>query len=102
MSIEVSRPLQISKHADLKTREDGAILVLPERAIRLSGSAAEILQLVSKHRSVESILTLMRDRYPDAPEIEDEVLDFLEEMLRLGGLIDHGGHDSGEYRETTS
>ena len=88
MSLDLSRSLGISRHADLKTRKDGSVLVLPERAIRLGGSGAEILRLVAENRSVGFVLNAMRDRYPDSPEITAEVLGFIEEMLGLGGIID--------------
>ena len=91
MSLDLSRSLGISKHADLKTRKDGSILVLPERAIRLGGSGAEILGLVAEKRIVEAVLNAMRARYPDSSdssEVETEVLRVLEEMLSLGALVD--------------
>jgi hypothetical protein len=90
MSLDLSRSLGISRHADLKTRDDGSVLVLPERAIRLGGSGAEILRLVAEERKVESVLNAMRDRYPDSPdssELASEVLGFLEEMLGLGAIV---------------
>ena len=90
MSLDLSRSLGVSKHADLKTREDGSILVLPERAIRLGGSGAEILRLVAEERKVESVLNTMRARYPDSSgsaDVTTEVLRFLEEMLGLGGVV---------------
>ena len=95
MSLDPSRSLGLSRHADLKTRKDGPVLVLPERAIRIGGSGAEILRLVAEKRTVESILSAMRERYPDssdAPEVAAEVLGFLEEMLGLGALVDLGEH----------
>jgi hypothetical protein len=91
MSLDLSRSLGISKHADLKTRKDGSVLVLPERAIRIGGSGAEILRLVAEGRTVESVLSAMRERYPDSadtPDLAAEVLGFLEEMLGLGALTD--------------
>jgi hypothetical protein len=87
MSLDRSRTVEISPHADLKTREDGSILVLPERAIRLGGSGAEILRLVAEEKNIESILKAMRTRYPDSFEVANEILDFLEEMLGLGGIV---------------
>ena len=87
MSLELSRSLGLSRHADLKTRKDGTVLVLPERAIRLGGSGAEILGLVAEGRSGGSVLATMSDRYSDSPELASEVLAFLEEMLRLGGIV---------------
>jgi len=98
MSLDLSHSLGISRHADLKTREGGSILVLPERAIRLGGSGAEILRLVAENRRIESILSTMRDRYPDPPgssKLASEVLGFLEEMLGLGAIVylDEGSED---------
>ena len=97
MSLDLSRSLGISRHADLKTRQDGSILVLPERAIRLGGSGAEILRLVAEKRNVEAVLNTMRARYPDSSDslesspMTTEVLGFLEEMLSLGALVDLDG-----------
>ena len=103
MSLDPSRSVGLSKHAELKTRKDGSILVLPERAIRLGGSGAEILRLVIEQRVIESILGTMHDRYPgasdtsDASEITTEVMRFLDEMLSLGGIV-----YLGEYPEETA
>jgi len=78
--------LDLSRHAALKTRPDGDVLVLPERAIRLGGSGGEILRLCQGGRSRSEIVAEMRARYPETPEIETEVDHFLAEMLELGGL----------------
>jgi len=112
MSLDLSRSLALSRHADLKTRKDGPVLVLPERAIRIHGTGAEILRLVAEKRSVASVLSAMRERYPESsdsldapdafdapdspgslgspgsPDVESDVLGFLEEMLRLGALVE--------------
>jgi hypothetical protein len=100
MSLDPSRSVGLSKHAELKTRKDGSILVLPERAIRLGGSGAEILRLVTDQRKIESILSTMHARYPGASNasgITTEVMRFLDEMLSLGGIV-----DLGEYPEETA
>ena len=103
MSLDPSRSVGLSKHAELKTRKEGSILVLPERAIRLGGSGAEILRLVIEQRVIESILNTMHDRYPgasdtsDTSEVTTEVMRFLDEMLSLGGIV-----DLGEYPEETA
>lgn len=103
MSLDPSRSVGLSKHAELKTRKDGSVLVLPERAIRLGGSGAEILRLVIEQRRIASILSTMHARYPDSSDTSDtsdasdnsdssevatEVMRFLEEMLSLGGIVD--------------
>ena len=87
MNLDSSRALGLSKHADLKTRRDGCVLVLPERAIRIGGSGAEILRLVEQGRNARFVLAEMCDRYPDSPDVAAEVPRFLEEMLGLGGVV---------------
>ena len=82
-----ARRIGLSRHADLKSRAEGEILVLPEQAIRIGGSGAEILRLVEKERTVESLLKTMRERYPDSMELETEVLEFLERMISAKGVV---------------
>jgi pyrroloquinoline quinone biosynthesis protein D len=90
MSSPATRRLALSRHADLKQRGDDEILVLPERALRLSGSGGEILRLCDGSRSGGEIVGAMRGRYPGESGIEEEVLAFLEEMRTLGGLEERG------------
>ena len=76
----------LSRHASFKSRAEGDVLVLPERAIRIGGSGSEILRLCESGRTRAEIVDVMRSRYPETPEIEIEVERFLAEMLELGGL----------------
>lgn len=86
MSLDASLSLALSKHADLKKRAEGDILVLPERAIRIRGSGGEILRLVIEGGSAHSIAVAMRERYPESSGIESHVQEFLEQMLEVGGI----------------
>jgi pyrroloquinoline quinone biosynthesis protein D len=54
------------------------VLLLPERVIMLSESAAEILGLCDGTRSAEEIKAELRSRYPDA-KLDDDVNEFLED-----------------------
>ena len=78
----------LSPHAALKHRAQGDVLVLPEQAIRLGGSGAEILRLCDEPRTSEEIAMILRTRYPEASDLEEEVERFVEEMRSLGGLIE--------------
>ena len=62
------------------------LVVLPERAVKLSGSAREILALVDGERTAIEIAAAVRDRHPDVAGVGDDVHDFLDEMVRLGVL----------------
>ena len=95
MSLDLDRPITLWRHAALKTRRDGDVLVLPERAIRLGGSSSEILRLCGDGRTGQEIVSAMRSRYPETDGIDTEVITFLEEMLALGGLVG-AEHDVGE------
>lgn len=87
MSLDPARRIMLSRHAALKSREDGDVLVLPERALRIGGSGAEILRLCKGDDTAEAVVETMRARYPETSEIDREVLSFLEEMLELGGIV---------------
>ena len=87
MNLDKTRPLTLSRHADLKTRDEGDVLVLPEQAIRIGGSGGEILRLVIEGGTGASILARMQDRYPESADLESEVCHFLERMLTNGGII---------------
>ncbi len=103
LDFDLGLPLALSAHAAVKVRAEGALLVLPEHALRLGGSGAEILGLVgsgqtgdaarSGHagrlgRSGAAIVAAMRERYPDQAEsVESEVVRFLAEMIEIGGIV---------------
>ena len=60
--------------------------MLPERAVKLGGSAREILALVNGKRTAIEIAAELRDRHPEIAHVADDVHDFLDEMVRLGVL----------------
>ena len=76
----------LSRHADLKHRAQGDVLVLPERAIQLSGSGGEILALCDGTRTRDEIVRVLAERYPGTAGLAEEVERFLAEMSGLGGL----------------
>ncbi len=79
--------LALSRHAALKARRQGDVLVLPERGIRLGGSGGEILRLFDRPRSPNEIVTMLRERYPASESLETDVYAFLTQMRRLGALV---------------
>lgn len=91
MSFDPTRRLMISRHASLKSRAGGEVLVLPERALRVGGSGGEILRLCESRSGEgltgESIVEAMRARYPDTRGVDAEVLAFLSEMFQLGAIV---------------
>ena len=77
----------LSRHAALKIRAQGHVLVLPERAIRLEGSGGEILELVDGTRTRDEITAVLDERYPGTDGLAAEVDRFLGEMTAMGGVV---------------
>ena len=77
----------LSRHAALKSRREGDLLVLPERAIRLGGSGGEILRLFERPCRTDEAVARMRERYSESTELDQEVNAFVARMLRVGALV---------------
>lgn len=60
------------------------VLLYPEGMVKLNDSAAQILRLVNGERSVADIVATLHQRFPEVPDLEADVLDFLEAA--------HGNH----------
>jgi pyrroloquinoline-quinone synthase len=70
--------------AAAQLREGEPLVVLPERAVKLTGSGREILAACSGTRSVEEIAAFLRAPHPDAENVERDCYEFLEQMEKLG------------------
>ena len=71
-----------------EVREEHLLLV-PEGAVRLNPSAAQVLELCDGQRSVDDIVDVLSARYEGA-EIGDDVRDLVDGMAQRGLLIDAG------------
>ena len=66
---------------------DGVLTaVVPERAVRLNESGAEILAFCDGKRTADEVATELRRRHPEESGIEPDVHSFLADMERLGVL----------------
>ncbi len=59
--------------------QDCYVLLYPEGMIKLNGSAGEIMSMIDGRRSVESIITALKEKFPDAKGIEQDIIEFLED-----------------------
>jgi pyrroloquinoline-quinone synthase len=75
-----------ARAAQARLEDPEPLVVLPERAVKLAGSAREILALVDGKRSALAIAATVRERHPEIDRVADDVHDFLDEMVRLGVL----------------
>jgi hypothetical protein len=81
-----ARP-RLSPHALARLPDAEPMLVLPERALKLSGSGSEIVALCDGTRSALAIAEAQRARHPDAPRAFDDTHEFLDALVREGALV---------------
>ncbi|MBV9002707.1 MAG: pyrroloquinoline quinone biosynthesis peptide chaperone PqqD [Solirubrobacterales bacterium] len=72
-----------------EVREEHLLLV-PEGAVRLNPSAAEVLELCDGARSLDDIVGVLADRYGDA-DVRADVQELVDAMAQRGLLVDAAG-----------
>lgn len=63
------------------------LLLVPEGAVRLNSTAAEVLGLCDGERSLDDIVSVLTARY-DAADVRDHVRELVEAMARKGLVVD--------------
>jgi pyrroloquinoline quinone biosynthesis protein D len=69
-----------------EVREEHVLLV-PEGAVRLNRSAAEVLELCDGERSLEDIVGTLSERYEGA-DVGDDVRGLVDAMAKRGLVVD--------------
>jgi pyrroloquinoline-quinone synthase len=79
---------RLSRHALLRVDEQdaGALVVLPERGVKIGGSGREIVALCDGVRTTRELVAALRERHPEAAGLEEDVYAFVDQMLGLGVL----------------
>ena len=65
---------------------DEHLLLVPEGAVRLNETAAQVLELCDGERSLDDIASVLRARYEGA-EVLDDVRELVEAMAQRGLVI---------------
>jgi pyrroloquinoline quinone biosynthesis protein D len=65
------------------------VLLIPEGAVRLNPSAAEVLELCDGERSLDDIVGALSARYEGA-DVGDDVLELVDAMAQRGLVVDAG------------
>jgi pyrroloquinoline quinone biosynthesis protein D len=63
------------------------LLLIPEGAVRLNPTAAEVLELCDGERSVDDIAGELAARY-DGADLRDDVVELVDAMTQKGLLVD--------------
>ena len=57
--------------------QEAYVLLYPEGRVKRNGSAGGILSVWNGERSVAEIIGLLTEKFPEAPDIETDIIDFL-------------------------
>jgi pyrroloquinoline quinone biosynthesis protein D len=63
------------------------LLLIPEGAVRLNPTAAEVLELCDGERSLDDIVGALSARYEGA-DVRDDVVDLVDAMVEKGLVVD--------------
>ena len=63
------------------------VLLIPEGAVRLNPTAAEVLELCDGERSLDDIVGALSARY-DGADVRADVLELVEAMAQRGLVVD--------------
>ena len=63
------------------------LLLIPEGAVRLNPSAAEVLELCDGGRSLDEIVGVLSARYEGA-DVRDDVFELVDAMAQKGLVVD--------------
>ena len=63
------------------------LLLIPEGAVRLNPTAAEVLELCDGERSLEDIVGALSERYQGA-DVREDVVELVDAMAQRGLVVD--------------
>jgi pyrroloquinoline quinone biosynthesis protein D len=63
------------------------ILLIPEGAVKLNPTAAQVLELCDGERSLDDIADALSERY-DGADVRDDVAELVDAMAQKGLLVD--------------
>jgi pyrroloquinoline quinone biosynthesis protein D len=63
------------------------LLLIPEGAVRLNPTAAEVLELCDGERSLDDIVSALSERYQGA-DVRDDVVELVDAMAQKGLVVD--------------
>jgi pyrroloquinoline quinone biosynthesis protein D len=63
------------------------VLLIPEGAVRLNPTAAEVLELCDGERSLDAIVGELSARY-DGADVRDDVQELVDAMVQRGLVVD--------------
>jgi pyrroloquinoline quinone biosynthesis protein D len=62
------------------------VILFPEGMVKLNGGAGEVLNLVDGKRAVADIITELKAKFPDAPDLDQDIIGMLELAIEKAWL----------------
>ncbi len=62
------------------------VILFPEGMVKLNGGAGEVLNQVDGKRSVADIVAILKAKFPDAPDLEQDIVGMIELALEKAWL----------------
>ena len=80
MSIQQTDIYAIALHHRFQWEEaqNCYVILFPEGMVKLNGGAGEVLNLLDGERTVADIVTELKAKFPDAPDLDQDIIGMLE------------------------
>jgi pyrroloquinoline quinone biosynthesis protein D len=62
------------------------VILFPEGMVKLNGGAGEVLSLVDGKRNVADIVTELKAKFPDAPNLDQDIIGMLDLAMEKAWL----------------
>ena len=62
------------------------VILFPEGMVKLNGGAGEVLNLLDGERTVADIVTELKVKFPDAPDLDHDIIGMLELAIEKAWL----------------
>lgn len=88
MSIQHTNVYAIALHHRFQWEEaqDCFVILFPEGMVKLNGGAGEVLNLVDGKRTVADILTELKAKFSDVPDLDKDIVGMLELAIEKAWL----------------
>ena len=88
MSVQQTDIYAIALHHRFQWEEaqDCYVILFPEGMVKLNGGAGEVLNQIDGQRTVADIVTILKAKFPDVPDLDQDIVGMLELAMEKAWL----------------
>ncbi len=88
MSVQQTDIYAIALHHRFQWEEaqDCYVILFPEGMVKLNGGAGEVLNQIDGQRTVADIVTILKAKFSDVPDLESDIIGMIELALEKAWL----------------